>query len=174
MPCVFSSGQGRFSADCGYYCAYVLKKYREQNSGSFIFFNREEVISRRDTFNQEEGRSPGGYFASVSELVRFINHPLIGLSGYHAIVYRNTVRQPRSQDGFVQAVNNMIRTPGHGIILLLQQPGSSAGHYVAILECLDDRWCVYDPMFPDRSGAIAIETVAALFWNVTTHFIYRN
>ena len=168
MSCVFNIGQSRHTADCGYYCAYVLKLYHDQTAGPFNF-SHQDVISRRDQFKTARSMPTGNYFASVNTVVNFLS--FIGLSGYHSSVYQDSFRQQRSVAHFTQRVNQLIQTPRYGIILLLQRPGTTAGHYISILNRNSSNWCCYDPMSPHQSGTIASSVIAQNFWNLTTHFI---
>lgn len=168
MPCgPFRVGQGAQTADCGFFAAYVLMQNQPPGfrPGSFA---GSDVLAERDEFKLSIQLPPGPYWLTVQKLVEFLS--FLGLGGYSAIQYRATPRFPQTVAGYVSRIRAMIRRPP-GAILLLQRPGSAAGHYVAVLNSPGSSICCYDPMRPARSGQFNPDAFAREFRGSTSWVI---
>lgn len=167
----FSVGQGSHSADCGYFCAYVLLMNSHPPGFSPGLFSQQDVYAERDAWRQSQHLAAGHYWVTVAQLVQFLNH--LGLSGYHAFTPQVTTRYPDTFAGYAQRIHDAANHSA-GAILLLQRPGTSAGHYVAVLRHAGPNICCYDPARPSHSGQFDATRFAREFKDVTTHIIAHS
>lgn len=173
MPCgPFNLGQGAQTADCGYFCGYMLMLNNQPGGYRPGGLTREQTLEaireERDSFRSERGLGTALQFLSIENMVGFLS--FLGLSGYGHYPNRTQVRYERAQLPYKQRVQHDANC-GAGLILLLQRAGASAGHYIAVLRSEGPNLCCYDPMRPQRSGLINADAFAREFWNCTEFFI---
>jgi len=163
----FRVGQGAQTADCGFFAAYVLMQNQPPGFSPGAF-SSGDVLAERDEFKRIHHLPAGAYWLTIPKLVEFLS--FLGLGGYSAIPYRATPRFPQTVQGYAGRIRAATSRPP-GAILLLQRPGSAAGHYVAVLHNPGPHICCYDPMRPARSGPFNPDAFAREFMSTTSYVI---
>jgi len=164
----FAVGQGSHTADCGYFCGYVVMLNSQPGGYRPGSITQADVYAERDAFRRERGLPPGHYFLSVRDMTDFLS--FLGLPRFTLYANAATPRYPHTVDGFKQRVQDAAGRTG-GVILLLEQQGQPGGHYIAVLGSQGEYLCCYDPANLARSGSHDANAFAQAFWEAATYLI---